>query len=49
MYDQVRDQLGAASYDFGGLPGILLTHAHWDHVSGLPDFPDVPVLASARE
>ncbi len=22
---------------------------HWDHVSGVPDFPDVPVLVSAAE
>ena len=28
---------------------ILLTHAHWDHVSGVPDFPGVPVLVTAAE
>jgi N-acyl homoserine lactone hydrolase len=28
---------------------ILLTHAHWDHVSGVPDFPGVPVLVTASE
>jgi glyoxylase-like metal-dependent hydrolase (beta-lactamase superfamily II) len=26
-----------------------LTHAHWDHVSGLPDFPNVPVWVTAQE
>jgi N-acyl homoserine lactone hydrolase len=26
-----------------------LTHAHWDHVSGLPDFPDVPVWVTPQE
>ncbi|MCL2533891.1 MAG: MBL fold metallo-hydrolase, partial [Nocardiaceae bacterium] len=49
LWNPVRDQLAAAGYDFGRLSGILLTHAHWDHVSGLPDFADVPVLVSARE
>lgn len=28
---------------------ILLTHAHWDHVSGVEDFPDTPVLTTAEE
>ena len=28
---------------------ILLTHAHWDHVSGVPDFPDTPVWVTAEE
>ena len=43
------DQLAAADYDLGRLRGILLTHAHWDHVSGLPDFPRTPVLVTAEE
>lgn len=43
------DQLEAAGYDFGRLSGILLTHAHWDHMSGIPDFPDLPVLVSGRD
>ncbi|MFF4724127.1 MBL fold metallo-hydrolase [Streptomyces mirabilis] len=49
MWKPARDQLEAAGYDFGRLAGILLTHAHWDHVSGLPDFPGVPVLVTERE
>lgn len=44
-----RDQLDAAKYDAGRLRGIVLTHAHWDHVSGIPDFPSVPVLIPAEE
>ncbi|MDW3714063.1 MULTISPECIES: MBL fold metallo-hydrolase [Pseudomonas] len=28
---------------------ILLTHAHWDHASGLADFPEVPVWAPWAE
>ena len=43
------DQLTATGYDFKRLRFILLTHAHWDHVSGVPDFPSVPVLVTAAE
>lgn len=43
------DQLAAAGYDRRRLRGILLTHAHWDHVSGLPDFPGTPVWVTADE
>jgi len=43
------DQLDAAGYDRKHLRYILLTHAHWDHVSGVPDFPGVPVLVTAAE
>jgi glyoxylase-like metal-dependent hydrolase (beta-lactamase superfamily II) len=43
------DQLDAAGYDRKHLGSIILTHAHWDHVSGVPDFPGVPVLVTAAE
>jgi len=43
------DQLDAGGYDHKRLRYILLTHAHWDHVSGVPDFPDVPVLITRPE
>ena len=42
-------QLATAGYDIKNLRGILLTHAHWDHVSGIPDFPKTPVLVNADE
>ena len=43
------DQLDAAGYDRKHLRCIILTHAHWDHVSGVADFPGVPVLVTAAE
>ena len=29
--------------------GIILSHLHWDHVSGLSDYPDTPVWLSAEQ
>jgi len=43
------DQLATAHYDLTQLHAIILTHAHWDHVSGVLDFPDIPVLVTAAE
>ncbi|HEX9297668.1 MAG TPA: MBL fold metallo-hydrolase [Polyangiaceae bacterium] len=43
------DQLASAGYDLGRLAGVVITHAHWDHVSGLPDLPGVPVWMNADE
>ena len=31
------------------IAGIVLTHAHWDHVSGLVDLPNVPVFVPQAE
>jgi N-acyl homoserine lactone hydrolase len=53
-FTPAADQLRAAGYDVAGgagrrLSAILLTHAHWDHVSGVDDFPGVPVLVTTEE
>jgi N-acyl homoserine lactone hydrolase len=51
-YERLRsaaEQLDAAGYDRRRLRGIVLTHAHWDHASGLQDFPDTPVWVTAEE
>src|SRR2546423_885147 len=44
----VREQLDASGYDRGRLLGVLVTHAHWDHVSGLDDL-QVPIWINSRE
>ncbi len=41
-------QLARAGYDVARLSGLLITHAHWDHVSGLPDLV-APVWMNAAE
>jgi glyoxylase-like metal-dependent hydrolase (beta-lactamase superfamily II) len=51
-YERARsaaEQLDAAGYDRGRLRGVVLTHAHWDHVSGIADLGDVPVWVTAEE
>ena len=47
--EAAADQLDRKHYDKKRLIGIVLTHAHWDHVSGIPDFPDTPVWVTAEE
>jgi glyoxylase-like metal-dependent hydrolase (beta-lactamase superfamily II) len=41
-------QLKASGYDRSSLRGVLLTHAHWDHVSGLDDL-QVSILMNEGE
>jgi glyoxylase-like metal-dependent hydrolase (beta-lactamase superfamily II) len=42
------EQLQRGGYDLSRLAGIVITHAHWDHVSGVPGFA-APVWMSAAE
>ncbi len=42
-------QLSRSGYDIRQMQGILLTHAHWDHVSGVQDFENTPVFVSESE
>lgn len=45
----VADKLDSNEYSFDELAGVLLTHVHWDHVSGIPDLPEVPVWVNQEE
>ncbi|MGH8541497.1 MAG: MBL fold metallo-hydrolase, partial [Stenotrophobium sp.] len=45
----VANQLKAADIPLSSLTGIILTHAHWDHVSGISDLPGVPVWVNVNE
>lgn len=44
----VREQLRTKNYDMANLRGVVITHAHWDHVSGLAEL-DVPIWMNAAE
>ena len=50
-YEKVRtarEQLDASGYDLGSLSGVVVTHAHWDHVSGISDL-QVPIWINDSE
>ena len=46
--DSASTQLDAAGYNRANLLGVLLTHSHWDHVSGL-DSLAVPIWMTKAE
>ena len=41
------DQLASGGILPSALAGVIPTHAHWDHVSGLDDLGGVPVMVNA--
>src|SRR5215469_15953488 len=43
-----REQLDASGCDLSRLLGVVPTHSHWDHVSGISDLP-VPILINEDE
>ena len=45
----VLEQLTEAGMDKLEISRIVLTHAHWDHVSGLPDLSGLQILTSQEE
>ncbi len=45
----VVEQLAASGIASASLKAVVLTHAHWDHVSGLEHFPQTPVWVSKAE
>src|ERR1039458_2012765 len=45
----VADQFTDAGYNQKSLRAIILTHSHWDHVSGVSDFKQTPVCVTTEE
>jgi N-acyl homoserine lactone hydrolase len=43
------EQLDAAGYDRRWLVGVVLTHSHWDHASGLDSLPGTPIWMNVQE
>lgn len=48
-FTPVAEQLSLQGYDLSALSGVVLTHAHWDHVSGLDSLPNTPVFVPTAE
>jgi glyoxylase-like metal-dependent hydrolase (beta-lactamase superfamily II) len=45
----VAEQLAAAKVPLEEISRVVLTHAHWDHVSGIPDLEGVQIMVSQEE
>jgi N-acyl homoserine lactone hydrolase len=45
----VAEQLAAAQVPLVDISRLVLTHAHWDHVSGIPDLEGVQIMVSKEE
>jgi N-acyl homoserine lactone hydrolase len=41
--------LAAAGYTVADITAVLVSHLHWDHIGGLPEVPDVPVVVQGAE
>lgn len=41
-------QIGRAGYRSDDIQGLIISHFHGDHIAGLHDFPDVPMIASGE-
>jgi glyoxylase-like metal-dependent hydrolase (beta-lactamase superfamily II) len=48
-FQSAAERMAAAGYDRTQLRAVLLTHAHWDHTSGLPELGGTPVWVTAEE
>jgi len=45
----VAEQLTEAKIPFTDIQRVVLTHAHWDHVSGIPELADIQIMTSPEE
>jgi len=45
----VKIQLDSLKFDTDSLGFILISHLHWDHASGIKDFPNTPIWTSREE